>query len=205
MKIVVFGATGKTGLHFINLALEQGHEITAFVRNPNKINLNNDRLKIVEGSPINILEVKEAIHGNDFVVSCLGGNENKKSTILTDMIMTIVDAMKSKGIKRIVHISSAGIHNEIPGLIPNLFISLLYKNAINDHKGAANYIIKNNLEYTIARPLSLIDSDIRNEYRMAMEGIPKRGRNISRLDLAAFLLESIENEEYINKSVGLSY
>lgn len=39
MKIVVFGATGNTGLKFIEQALAKGHELTAFVRNADSLPL----------------------------------------------------------------------------------------------------------------------------------------------------------------------
>jgi len=34
MKIIVFGATGGVGQHVVKQALEEGHEVTAFVRTP---------------------------------------------------------------------------------------------------------------------------------------------------------------------------
>jgi putative NADH-flavin reductase len=205
MKIVVFGASGKTGLHLVKMALNKGHDVTAYVRTSNKIKIKNDRLKVVVDSLFEDSQVIKVIKDQDVVISCLGGDDNKKSTILTDMIKVIVDAMKKNGVRRIAYIATAGIDNEIPGIFAKLIVSLLFKNAINDHKGAANYIRSNNLEYTIARPLSLIDSSSNQSYRTAIQGIPRGGKNISREDLARFLLESIEHKKYINESVGLSY
>lgn len=205
MKIIVFGATGKTGLNFINLALEQGHDILAFVRNPEKINISNDKLKIYKGSPLNIDDVKKAIIGQDIVVSCLGGNDNNKSTIITDMMKNIVDAMKMSNVNRIIHISTAGIHDETPGIISKIVIALFFKNAIKDHKGAANYIINSGLEYTIARPMNLIDGEAKGNYRVSITSVPKGGVEVSRADLAAFLLSAIDNSEYNNKTIGIAY
>ena len=37
MMVIVFGATGKTGLHACRQALEQGHQVTAFTRSVSKI------------------------------------------------------------------------------------------------------------------------------------------------------------------------
>lgn len=36
MKLVIFGSTGSVGIQVVEQALEQGHIVTAFVRNPNK-------------------------------------------------------------------------------------------------------------------------------------------------------------------------
>ncbi len=205
MKIIVFGANGKTGLSFVRYALDKGHEVTAFVRNVEKITIEDKNLNIVQGSPLEKDTLKEKIKDHDIVVSCLGGNGNKKSTTLHDMVRNIVDVMNEENVKRIVHISSAGIHNEMPGFISKIFSELLYKNAINDHKLAAEYIINSGLVYTIARPLSLTEGKYTGNYRMISKGVPKGGTNISRADLAHFLLQAVENEEYTNKSICIAY
>ena len=187
------------------LALENGHEVIAFVRSPDKINFKNEHLNIIKGSILNESEVTSAIRGADAVISCLGGDENKKSTILTDMTKVIVNSMKAANVSRIAYIATAGIHNEMPGLLTKMIISLLYKNVINDHKGAVNSIISNDLEYTIARPLSLTDGELTKVYRETPSGIPKGGRNISRSDVADFLLYAVENDKNIKESIGLAY
>ena len=39
MKVIVFGATGKTGQHVLSAALTQGHEVTAFGRSVERIDI----------------------------------------------------------------------------------------------------------------------------------------------------------------------
>lgn len=46
MKITILGATGQTGQHLVNQALQQGHTVTAVVRNPGKIAVHHDNLKV---------------------------------------------------------------------------------------------------------------------------------------------------------------
>lgn len=46
MKIAVLGATGQTGQQLVNQALQQGHIITAIVRNPAKLIINHENLKV---------------------------------------------------------------------------------------------------------------------------------------------------------------
>lgn len=46
MKIVILGATGQTGQHLVNQALQQGHSVTAVVRNPGKMTVSHDNLKV---------------------------------------------------------------------------------------------------------------------------------------------------------------
>jgi len=157
------------------------------------------------GSVLDKDNIANAIKGQDAVISCLGGDDNNKSTILTYMIKIVVDGMNESSVKRIAYIATAGIENEMPGLLAKILVSLLYKNVIDDHKNVANYIKKSNLEYTIAIPLSLVDGDLTKSYRKTTEGIPRGGRNISRKDVAHFLLDSIENDTHVNESIGLAY
>ena len=42
MKLVIFGASGKTGSELVKQALEKGHSVTAFVRDPSRISSKHD-------------------------------------------------------------------------------------------------------------------------------------------------------------------
>lgn len=46
MKIALVGATGGTGIELVKVALEANHEVVAIVRNPEKLTIANDRLKV---------------------------------------------------------------------------------------------------------------------------------------------------------------
>lgn len=204
MKLMMFGATGKTGVLFVNKALEEGYEVTAYVRNPAKMTMANDKLTIIEGSVLDLDSVTTAMKGQDVVVSCLGGDDNNKSTVLTDMTKVITEAMKQTQVTRIVYTSTAGIHDEF-SLITNIIVKMFYGNAIKDHKGAVKHIMVEGIDYTIARPLSLVDGPRKGNYREAMSKVPKGGKNISREDLADFLMKAVTESKYINQSVGLAY
>ncbi len=205
MKIILFGASGKTGKIFLNLVLQKGHLVTAIVRNASKIQLKHDNLTVKTLDLSVEDELLGAISGHDLVVSCLGGNANNKSTALSDMILNIVNAMKKAKVNHIFYIGSAGIHNEMPDLISRIIINIFFKNAIADHKLSAQAIINSGFNYLIMRPLSLIDGEMTKKFRTSYDAVPKGGKNISREDLAFFLSEAIGKDDYINKSIGICY
>lgn len=205
MNIFIVGATGQTGSILTKSLIEAGYPVKAYVRNSNKIVFKNETLIVEEGEISNLQQLTESMKGYDCVVSCLGGNANKKDTVLTNLMKNVVDAMTANKINRIVSISSAGIENEMPGFIAKMFVALFYKHAINDHKGAANYIKENIQDYTIIRPLSLVDAPITKVYRISEISVPKGASKISREDLSHFMFEVITKSQYIGKSICPAY
>lgn len=205
MKIIVFGATGGVGRHVVNQALQAGYEVTAFVRDLTKLQIENDHLHVVRGDATNAEEVSAAIAGHDAVVSCLGSNKMvAKSTQLEEMTQHIVASMEAHHVKRIVYTASAGINNELPGVGGKMVMKML-QNVLTDHRHAVDLIqAHKDLQYTIVRPLGLTNDDYTGEYREAKEGVPENARNIPRADVAHFILKALGDDTYIGESVGIA-
>lgn len=205
MKIIVFGSTGGVGRHVVNQALQAGYEVTAFVRDLTKLQIENDHLHVVRGDATNAEEVSAAIAGHDAVVSCLGSNKMvAKSTQLEEMTQHIVAGMEAHHVKRIVYTASAGINNELPGVGGKMVMKML-QNVLTDHRHAVDLIqAHKDLQYTIVRPLGLTNDDYTGEYREAKEGVPENARNIPRADVAHFILKALGDDTYIGESVGIA-
>lgn len=205
MKIIVFGATGGVGRHVVNQALQTGDEVTAFVRDLTKLQIENDHLHVVRGDATNAEEVSAAIAGHDAVVSCLGSNKMvAKSTQLEEMTQHIVAGMEAHHVKRIVYTASAGINNELPGVGGKMVMKML-QNVLIDHRHAVDLIqAHKDLQYTIVRPLGLTNDDYTGAYREAKEGVPENARNIPRADVAHFILKALGDDTYIGESVGIA-
>lgn len=205
MKIIVFGATGGVGRHVVNQALQTGDEVTAFVRDLTKLQIENDHLHVVRGDATNAEEVSAAIAGHDAVISCLGSNKMvAKSTQLEEMTQHIVAGMEAHHVKRIVYTASAGINNELPGVGGKMVMKML-QNVLIDHRHAVDLIqAHKDLQYTIVRPLGLTNDDYTGAYREAKEGVSENARNIPRADVAHFILKALGDDTYIGESVGIA-
>ena len=204
MKIIVFGATGGVGQSVVKQAVDNGFEVTAFVRTPTKLEVTHDNLKIIKGNAFNQAEVAAAIAGHDAVVSCLGSNQGmKKSTDLQEMAKNIVTGMQEHDVKRIVYTASAGIHKELPGISGKLIMRML-KNTLADHRAATDYIEAHGLNYTIVKPLGLTNRPLSGKYRESTTSVPKNSRSIPRADVAHFILKALNNAEYENTSIGIA-
>lgn len=203
MKIALFGATGKTGTLVLNNLLAKSHTVTALVRTPAKITLTSPQLKLVQGDALILSDVERAIEGCDAVISVLGLPSLKPSTLLTSSVGNIAAAMKTKGVKRIISMGSAGILNEMSGL-PGMIIGFILRNVLKDHRGAYNILHDSPLEWTVVRPLTLTDGPATGRYQTTETGLPKNGRSISRADVADFIVQILEQGNYIRQSPGIA-
>ena len=72
MRLVIFGPTGGTGRRLVERAIAEGHEVSALVRNPSRMTAHHQRLKVVVGDAFDSGQVREAVAGNEAVISVLG-------------------------------------------------------------------------------------------------------------------------------------
>ena len=140
----------------------------------------------------------------EVVISCLGTDMiSDVSTILFEMTKNIVKAMKENKVNRFIFTSSAGVENEIPGEIGKRMMEML-KKPLDDHRNAVNEIKSSNLIYTIVRPLGLTEEDEKGSYKEVETGVPENGITITRADVASFIIKSISDKNYENKSISIS-
>src|SRR5262245_11022016 len=71
MNIIVFGASGNCGRHFVRLAAAKGHRITAVARDGSET-ASTPNVTVVRGNVLDASFVARAIPGHDAVMSGLG-------------------------------------------------------------------------------------------------------------------------------------
>jgi putative NADH-flavin reductase len=203
MKIMIFGASGATGLELVKQSLDAGYHVTAFVRSAPKLTVSHPNLSVVVGDALRREDVSNATAGHDAVVSCLGAKGLGPTTVLSEMAANIVEGMKRNQTSRIIYLASAGIYKEIPGIM-GFIAHRVMRNVFADHKKAADIIVDSHLKWTIVRPMVLTHNPAKGTYRTAFEGVPNRGRKIARADVAHFLLAAITDDDFVRKSVAIA-
>lgn len=208
MKIVVFGASGHIGQIVVTRALEKGYNVTAFVRNPKSLVLNNKNLTVYVGDIKNYEQVTDAVKGSEAVISVVGNRTRsvvlKNTTAISSGIENIVKAMRHHQVKRLLFISSFGL-NESIFLPEKIFIRIVLKNIFADMPRQEKTVSRSGLDYTIVRPARLTDETTVGEYKAA-ENLPiGLFSHISRTAVADFLLKQLESKKFSYKIVTLSY
>lgn len=203
MKVTVLGATGGTGQWVIKLLLKEGHDVTAYVRHPEKIKNKSEKLRLVKGEISDKEQLGKTLLDQEVVLSCLGSNTTKKSTQLRDMATAVLKATEKTEVKHIIYMATAGIDNEFTGIF-KWFIRLILGNVIDDHKAAADLYRDSGIDYTIIKPMQLKDQDLTGKYVTALEGLPSSKKAISRANVADCMVKAIGNEGFTNQSVVLA-
>ena len=207
MKLIIFGATGTVGIHLLKQALQQGYEVTAFARNPEKLNsLPQANLKIFKGDILNPKDAEDAMHNHDAVLCALGdGNKGKIRATGTKNIIT---AMQRKGIRRLVCQTTLGLGESQGNLNffwKHIMFGLLLKKAFQDHQLQEQYLLASNLDFTIVRSSAFTDGEVTRNYKIGFNGNYKKlSLKISRADVADFMLQQLANKEYLKSAVSIS-
>jgi putative NADH-flavin reductase len=209
LKILVFGATGPTGLQVVTQALSQGHDITAFSRKPDPWPLTHTRLRIVVGDTTQDASVvAQAIEGQDVVISALGRRKTLKSdNLMVRSMQCILPAMQSAGVRRLIVMSAFGVgESQLNApLIPRIMYRMLLRDIFADKHAAEEAIRWSRLDWTIVYPVLLTAGPMTGRYRvgerLALRGIPR----VSRADVAHFMLAEAQKRAYVRKVPVISY
>jgi putative NADH-flavin reductase len=200
MKLLIFGATGKTGFELVNQALEQGHIVTAFARNPEDIMQKHDNLTVVKGDILKYSTIENVIKDHDKVISALGIRTLKKNTIISDGTKNIIRAMEKHNVKRFIVISSIGVRESkqqqkgLGFLYNNFVIPYALKNMFQDKELQEKYIMKSSLDWTIIRPARLTNGKHTKEYRIFSSDDKNIKSKISRADVADYMIKQLTDK-----------
>ncbi len=207
MKIIVFGASGTIGKEIVKQALQKDHQVTAYVRNPQKFPFSeNENLKIYKGDLVDTKGLNKAVQDQDAVFCALGdGSIGKIRAIGT---RNIINAMKDTAVKRLICQTSIGAGDSYSMLNfkwKYIMFGLLLRRVLPDHNLQESYIQESGLDYTIIRPSAFTNGPVTNTYQI---GNAQKLKNISlkinRADVADFMLQQLTAATYIGKSVCIS-
>ncbi len=212
MRLTIFGATGGTGTQVVRQALEEGHEVTAVVRDSARLDVPpHERLRVVTADVRDPAAVEPAIKGADAVVSALGPRGRGPTTICTDGARAIAEAMGKAGTRRLVAVSAAGAYTDAGDgpvmryLVKPLILGPILKNAFADMRRCEEELRASDVDWTLVRPPQLTDRPATGRYRTAIDVNIRGGRQISRADLAACVLGLIANDSTVRHHVSVAY
>jgi len=208
MKITIFGASGRTGQHLVRQALERGYTVNAFARSPEKLDAHGEDLAVVQGDVQDAAAVSRAVAGADAVISVLGPTENKPTFVVTQGTQNILEAMQEHGVERLVISAGAGVADpkDEPKLFNraiNLLLKLVSRWVYEDMQRTVAAVRNSQVKWTVVRVPMLTDDEPTGEVKAGYVGAGM-GIRLSRADMASFMLEQVESEQYLHQAPAIS-
>lgn len=192
LRLTLIGATGGTGSHLLQHALDAGHHVTALVRTPSKLAINHDHLTVVEGSVLDPAAAEQAVRGADAVLCLLGAPPSSRARVRESGTRALIDAMVVAGTRRLIVQSSHGIgdtSHELPWVMRWVIVPFYLKRAFADHEAQEAVVRASGLDWTLVRPPGLTDANPAPALAHGPAFDPSRmTMSIARADVASFLL-----------------
>lgn len=198
LHILLFGGTGRTGRHVINLALDRGYAVTVVARNPAALQLTHTLLNVVKGDILQPETFAEYMAGKDAVISCTGTDSGKPTKIYSQGVQNILKAMQAAGVKRIMCISADAvvINPKLPfiyKLVAKYVLWKILKNPFTDLLLMEKILEHSNTDWTVVRPPQLTNKPFTGKYRVAINSYLEKCLRISRANVAHFFVNNITN------------
>jgi putative NADH-flavin reductase len=195
MKIVVFGASGRTGRQVVPQAVARGHDVTAFVRDASK-QWFPDAVVVHQGYPSDAESVEAALTGADAVISALGPIAGETESEISDATTTIVEVMERTGPHRLVVAANNIVFSERE-------VTGEYANVAAEHRRDLAIVRESALAWTVVAAPMLNDEPGSGSYDAVIDGRAP-GRSITRADFAAALLDALAHDDWTRHAVGVA-
>jgi uncharacterized protein len=208
MEIIVFGATGQVGQQLIKQSLWKGWKVKAFGRNVFDMTIEHENLQLIKGALFDEEEVYNALKNCDAVLSALGGGIDGSDKTRSLGMKNIVQQMGKSGCKRMVAVGGMGVLNspEAGKLIMDLpGFPKEYLPVSGEHRAAYDVLKASDTAWTFVCPPDIKSGDATGVFHTAANYPPIPNQYyINTGDLALFMLNELEKNEYVQMRVGIS-
>jgi putative NADH-flavin reductase len=215
MRILLLGATGRTGQLVLEQALERGHIVHALVRDKQKISFQKYNLLLFEGTPSDKIALEKSIAGCEAVISVLNISRKNEfpwaglrtpKDFLSATMKNIIEVAGKNNIHRVVFTSAWGV-NETKNDLPSWFRWLIDHSSLRhpyrDHERQEELIKESGMEWTAVRPVFLTNSKKKKNI-IVHDNNSDPHLFIGRKNLAGFMLDVVGKNLYRRESPVVS-
>ncbi|MEO9803952.1 MAG: NAD(P)-binding oxidoreductase [Reichenbachiella sp.] len=215
MRILLLGATGRTGKLVLTSALKEGYSVNCLVRKPDKTEA-QDGMQVFEGNPSDEHALQSAMEGCECIMSVLNISRHTDfpwsalrtpENYLSEVMSQVIPMAEERNIQRIIICSAWGVaetKKDIPGWFRWFIENSNIGKAYEDHERQEQLLMQSNLNWTIIRPAGLTNSRKKQEIRESFNDVPKPALTIGRQSVARYMVSSIDNEQLIKQTVVIS-
>ena len=206
MRVLVIGATGKTGSAVVEQAVAAGHDVTAFVHNAETYTRSD--VRVAEGDALNPQQVAAALVGQHAVIDTLGGTTPyKESTLETDAARILLAAMNQHAVRRLLVVSALGEGDSKANtsfVYEHILMPTFLRGVMKDKAGMEAQVSTSDLDWTLVRAALLTDDDPTGSIRTYDADDGDTAHKITRADLATFLVNELPRDTFSRRAVAVA-
>lgn len=207
VKVLLIGATGRTGRLVLERLLAEGYEVTVLARHPQAIASERRSMTILKGDATDAADVRQALTGQEAIISTIGVRSLGKTNLETAFMQALLPAASNPHFKRFVNLSAWGAgdtRTENTYLLMKLARATLLKNLYMDKDRGETLLFVSTLPYVNVRPGRLTNGKARGGVGASLDGRGLR-HNISRADVADFLVAQLTEDTWLRQSPLIGY
>ncbi len=204
MNVLVLGAAGKTGRLIVEMAVAAGHDVTALVRNASPYNA-PPGVQMLRGDATDPATLAHGMAGQGVVIDAVGGKTPWRKTELERTVArALVSAARQHGTRRIIAISSLGVGDSTAHapLLLRLLLPTFLRGSTADKAAMEREVERAGIPYVLVRPAVLNDQPAVGAVRV-LTGT-EQGRQITRADVASFVIEQLTTDTHLNRAVTIA-
>lgn len=215
MRILVLGATGRTGKLLLQQALEKGYDVNVLVRDKSKL-LSHPNLTVFQGLSSDLKTLADAIKDCNAILSALNISRNSDfpwsklrtpTNFLSKTAENIIRVTKNTSLNRVIVTSAWGVGNtwkDIPWWFKWLINNSNIGSAYADHERQEKILEASTLHFTAIRPVGLTNSLKNRGVIISFNNIPKPKYTLTRKSVASFMISALKDGTYIRQFPVLS-
>jgi putative NADH-flavin reductase len=211
MRLIVFGANGRLGSRIVREALERGHQVTAVVRDPGRLQNSDERLTAVTGDVCDAGSVAAVATGHDAVISAVGPTGNSRPDLVVEAARALIDGLTRAGVRRLVVGGGAGSLDVAPGvqLVDTPGFPKAWRDIAIAHRDALDLYRTADLDWTYISPAAMLEPGERTgKYRTGTDQLLTNEKGESRIsmeDLAIAFLDEVEKPRFVRRRMTAAY
>ena len=201
MRLLLLGATGRTGAELLARASEQGHDLTVVVRDPRRLDERQRPDRLLSGSATDPAVLDSAVAGRDAVLCALGPRsplELLRTELMRRSVSSLIESMERHAVDRLILLSALGVGESraCAPIASRLAFATILRQVGKDKRDAEAAVRSSGLDWTIVYPPSLTNGSASAQYRHGERLRLSARARISRADVAEFMLAQLTATGY---------
>ncbi|MCQ4086542.1 NAD(P)-dependent oxidoreductase [Saccharibacillus sp. JS10] len=202
--IAVIGGTGSVGRYVVSYALQKGYQVRMLARSVRSMQLPPEmaaQLSIVEGDALRFDSLRDLMQGCSAVINTFG-RPPQEEPLYSKVTRQVLEEMERADIKRYIGVTGLslklqGDHKSIGGRVMSRMLRSLHPQFAQDRLEELKVLQASAIEWTLVRLPVVKEGQGGCSIKANLDKMP--GNRIYNGDVARFLVNQIEEDEYIHR------